>query len=222
MPQQAYNIVTKVFEQEVSRALAADPRGEITCRVVDSQGQAVAGAKVSARLGLTVLPTSGWNASWSTHYGKPPGNVGSTGPDGQLVIPKLCKGTYTVRVEAPGKAWAERKVALGPQLDPASIEVMLQDGYGIAGQVVDEEGQPVPGATITPDQWEHTVDTMTFFNSCEWLNSATVNAGGRFRFGDLPSGFYTFEVTAPGFLKKELKRIATGKEKLSVTLKRSE
>ncbi len=73
MPQPAYNIVTRVFEQEVSRALAADPRGEITCRVVDSQGQAVAGAKVSARLGLTVLPTSGWNASWSTCYRRRPG-----------------------------------------------------------------------------------------------------------------------------------------------------
>jgi hypothetical protein len=59
MPQGAYRVVTRVFEQEVTKALAADPRGEITCRVVDAQGQAVAGAKVAARLGLTVLPTSG-------------------------------------------------------------------------------------------------------------------------------------------------------------------
>ncbi len=99
---------------------------------------------------------------------------------------------------------------------------MLPDGYAIAGQVVDEDGQPVPGATISADQWEHTVDTMTFFNSCEWLKPATVDAGGRFRFADLPSGFYTFEVTAPGFVKNELKRIATGKVNLSIKLKRAE
>jgi uncharacterized GH25 family protein len=148
--------------------------------------------------------------------------VGSTAPDGRLVLRKLCKGTYTVKVEAPGKAWAEHKVSLGPQLDPASIEIMLQDGYEIAGQVVDEDGQPVPGATIAPDQWEHSEDTMTFVNSCQWLKPATVDAGGRFRFGDLPSGFYTFEVTAPGFLKNELKRIATGKVNLSIKLERSD
>ncbi len=127
-----------------------------------------------------------------------------------------------MRVEAPGKAWAERKVSLGPQLDPASIEIVLPDGYAIAGQIVDEDGQPVPGARIAADEWEHTEDTMTFFNSCEWLKPAATDAGGRFRFADLPSGFYTFEVTAPGFLKQELKRIATGKQNLSVTLKRSE
>jgi hypothetical protein len=222
IPQDALQAVGKVFDEGVSRSLAAHPEGEITCRVVDAQGQAIPGARVSVRLGLTVLVAPDWGAFWATGYRKPLGRDGSTGPEGQLVIGGLCKGTYTVKAEAPGKAWAERKVSLGTSTDTASTEIVLPRGLTIAGRVLDEEGEPVPGATIEADQWAVTEDGRTTITNCPWLKPATVDAEGRFRFADLPGGLYSFEVTAPGFQKKELRNVTAGKENLSVTLKRSE
>ncbi len=108
-PNPAYDAVTKLYRQEVARALAAHPGGEITCRVVDSQGQALAGAKITPGLDLTLLSMAGWGAFWTTHEDTPKEATGSTGPDGLRVIGNLCKGTYTLKVEAPGKAWVERR-----------------------------------------------------------------------------------------------------------------
>jgi hypothetical protein len=222
VPDAALPVVAKRFEEEVSRSLAANPRGEITCRVVDHQGKAIRGAKVTARLGLTVLMVPTGGAFWTTSDRKSPRRDGATDPEGMFVFHGLSKGTYTLKAEAPGHAWVERKVSLGPQLAPASIEFMLQPGLAIAGEVRDEDGELISGATIAAAQWQHTEDTTTFINSCEWLKPATTGADGGFRFVDLPSGLYTFEVQAPGFAKTDLKEIPAGKDNLSIKLKRSE
>lgn len=95
------------------RALAADPKGEIACRVLDARGQPVADAGVKLGLWLTILPTSGFSASSSYAYGDLPG------ADGRRVIGKLGKGRYRVRATAPGKAWAERSVVLDPRAESA-------------------------------------------------------------------------------------------------------
>lgn len=219
IPREAFPAALKLFQQEVRRALAADPNGEIVCRVLDARGQPITDAQVKLQLWLTILPTTGPSASSSYDYGDLPGADGPTDADGRRVIGKLCKGRYKVRVTAPGKAWAERSVVLDPRAETASIEVTLADGRIIEGRVLDEDGEPVPGATIRADQWDHVEDTTVHSASCEWLKPATVDAEGRFRFADLPAGRYTFEVTAPGFGKQELKEVAAGKKDLIVRLR---
>ncbi len=219
IPPEARPAALKMFQDEVARALAADPQGEIACRVVDSRGEPVAGAQVNPQLWLTILPTSGPRSCSSYRYGDQPGAAGPTDADGRRVISKLCKGKYKVRVTAPGKAWAEKSVVLDPSAESASIEIMLADGRVIAGRILDEEGKPVPGATVRADQWDRVEDTTVFSASCEWLRPLAVDSEGRFRFDDLPAGYYTFVVTAAGFARQEVKDIPAGKKDLRIRLR---
>lgn len=89
----------------------------------------------------------------------------------------------------------------------------------IEGRVLDEDGGPVPVATIRADQWDHVEDTTVHSASCEWLKPVTVDSDGRFRFADLPAGRYKLVVTAPGFAPQQVEQIAAGKHDLIIRLK---
>ncbi len=129
IPPAAMNLISAFLQEKVSTALAANPKGRVECRIVDDKGQPIAGAKVKASLNVTVLAMARWGAFWGLPYRKPIGrSAAASGSDGQLEIEGLCKGTYTLKAEAPGKAWAERRVIVTPELDPASVEVALMPG----------------------------------------------------------------------------------------------
>ena len=44
---------------------------------------------------------------------------------------------------------------IAPDLDPASVEFVLDQGDTISGQVRDPQGQPIAGATVTPTGRQH-------------------------------------------------------------------
>ncbi len=214
----------QLFQKKVKKSLDADPAGRIHCHVVDDQGHPVAGAKVRASLQLTLMMMATPGAYHVVAYRQMPDRLsGTTGPDGQLEFRDLCKGAYLVRVEAPGRAWVERKVILNPQLDPASVDIVLKTGLAIGGLVQDEKGQPIRGATLTASQWEYEDDGRTTTTSaCQWLNPARTDAKGQFRFADLPAGRYTFQIEAPGFQPSELEKVPAANENVAIKLKRPE
>ncbi len=111
LPDVALKACERLFAKKVQEALDADPPGRIRCRIVDEHGRPIAGAKVKATLGFTVLSISTPGSYFAGHYRPPLDRFrGTTGPDGQIELQGLCKGTYTIQVEAPGKAWVQRKV----------------------------------------------------------------------------------------------------------------
>ena len=151
LPNDAFKACEDLFAKKAKEALDADPPGRIRCRIVDEQGHPIAGAKVKATLQFTVLSISTPGAYYAGHYPQALDRFrATTGPDGQLELQGLCKGAYTIKAEAPGKAWVQRKAILTPALDPASVEIVLQPGLTIAGQVRDDQGKPIPGATCRP------------------------------------------------------------------------
>jgi beta-lactamase regulating signal transducer with metallopeptidase domain/peroxiredoxin len=224
LPNDAFKACINLFAKKVQESLDADPPGRIRFRIIDEHGQPIVGAKVKATLGFTVL-SIGTPGSYHAGQYQPPLERfrGTTGPDGQLELQGLCKGAYTIKAEAPGKAWVQRKVIVTPDLDPASVDIVMPAGLTITGQVRDDRGKPIPGATLSATQWELEEDgRVTTSSECDWLKPARADADGRFRFIDLPVARYTFEVNAPGFQPMELKKVPAGTEELKPTLKKSE
>ncbi len=214
----------QLFQKKVKEALDADPVGRIHCHIVDDQGHDLAGAKVRASLQLTLMMVATPGANQVLNYRQMLDRLsGTTGPDGQIDLRDLCKGTYIVKVEAPGRAWVERKVILNPQLDPASVDIVLKPGLAIGGLVQDEKGQPIRGAILTASQWEYEDDGRTTITSaCEWLKPAKSVASGQFRFTDLPPGRYTFDIEAPGFQPRQMEKVPASNENVAITLNRPE
>ncbi len=223
LPNDALRACELLFKMKAKEALDADPPGRIRCRIVDEHGQPLAGANVHATLQLTVLTISTPGGYLAASYPQALDRFrATTGPDGQLELQGLCKGVYIVKAEAPGRAWAERKAILNPALDAASVEIVLKPGLTITGVIRDEQGQPIRGATVTTTQWEYQEDgRTTTTTSCDWVTPAAFDSKGRFRFVDLPSGHYTFEIKAPQFQPVQVEKVPAGTRDVTVTLKRS-
>jgi beta-lactamase regulating signal transducer with metallopeptidase domain len=148
LPDDAVGACDVLFNKKAKEALATDPPGRIRCRIVDEHGSPLAGANVQATLQLTILTVSTPGAYFTASSQGLDRFRATSGPDGQLELQGLCKGVYIIKAQTPGRAWAERKAILNPQLDPASVEIVLPPGLTISGQVRDEQGQAIPGATI--------------------------------------------------------------------------
>jgi protocatechuate 3,4-dioxygenase beta subunit len=103
-------------------------------RVLDPEGKAVAGAKLYLTGGEHASP-----------------ECATTGPDGrfEFTAPKAKFGWYTVVAATAadhGAGWV--KVSPGGKRDDLTLR-LVADHVLITGQIVDLEGKPVPGATLT-------------------------------------------------------------------------
>jgi beta-lactamase regulating signal transducer with metallopeptidase domain len=225
LPDDAYKALELMFQSKAKEALDADPPGRITGRIVDGHGQPKAGATVRATLQLTVLSLSSPGADRITAYRGPVERfTAEAGPDGWFELSSLCKGEYSIKAEAPGKAWAERKFVIATDFISAPLEIVLDQGGEFSGQVRDEEGQPVAGATITLTERHHYEQGefryVTSFDST-WPDPVTTDATGQFRFTGVREGRYTIEVKAAGFRDGKVEKIPAGTENVAVKLKRS-
>ncbi len=115
LPDQALKDADLLFPKLARAALDADPQGKITGRIVDASFQPIAGAAIRATLQFTMQMYAGPGAYYLVGYPATDERFrASTGKDGRFELSGLCKGTYMVKVEAPGRAWKERKAFLAP------------------------------------------------------------------------------------------------------------
>jgi beta-lactamase regulating signal transducer with metallopeptidase domain len=225
LPDDAYKALERLFQSKAKEALGADPQGRLTGRIVDGHGQPLAGATVRATLQLTVLSLSSPGANHVSAYrGQVERFTAEAGPDGRFELSGLCKGEYSVKAEAPGKAWAVRTFVIAPDFNSAPLDIVLDQGGDFSGQVRDDDGKPVAGATIALTERHHyehgEFRYVTSFDST-WPDPVITDDSGQFRFTGLREGRYTIEIKAAGFKNGKVEAVPAGTENVAVTLKRS-
>jgi hypothetical protein len=215
-------VAEKLFNTSAREALAAQPTGNIAGQVLDGKRQPIAGARIQASLQFTMLTFTTPGGYFNIRYRNAAEPFGaSSGANGRFDISGLCKGGYVVRVSALGRAWSERKVFIGPDLDPASVEFVLDQGDSISGRVRDPQSKPIAGATVTPKARQHRGDDEHRYTKPAGPDEVKTDDAGRFRFTGLQEGSYIIEVKAAGFKDRELEPIPAGDGNVDVTLERS-
>jgi Carboxypeptidase regulatory-like domain/AhpC/TSA family len=219
----AFEAADHLFQTKVKEALDAGPSGKIAGRIVDENGKSIAGATAHAMLRFLIMDSTSSGAWRNTVYRGPDARfVARSGADGRFELSGLCKGTYDLTVESPGRAWAKRTVFLTPDVKAASVELVLNQRDSIAGEVRDQQGRAVANADVIPTWLQHFEDGEFRYNASLGMDlRMTTDEKGRFRLTSLEQGLYSFEVKAVGFKDLELKDIPSGDENLVITLERS-
>lgn len=172
-----------------STAIATEPAKPVGGRVVDEKGQPLAAAKVTAFQFQA-------NASSRGEYREASSVV--TGADGRFLFDgPIDTSTLAIVAIKEGKCmdWADPLSGLAGepvlQLGPAAT---------IEGEIVDEAGKPVEGASVVALLGLETPTARTMFRplASDILRTKTA-AQGRFSFANLPAAATVgFDLTAPG------------------------
>jgi hypothetical protein len=158
-------------------ALALEPGGQVSGRVVDERGVPIPGAKVG----------------WEPGPGEPDGSYTFVTPlaDGGHYIAAVTDSTGGFRKSVPpgtgclvavhplhltGQACGVRAAIGTPR---AGVEIVMKSGARISGVVVTADGQPAPRAEVivTHPSWEHESRLSDSYRS-----RTTTDAQGRFAF----------------------------------------
>jgi hypothetical protein len=185
-----------MFLQVAATAGRADDRsasrpegtGSLTGRVVDRQGQPVAGAQV-----------------WAVVFRERVGST-STDSDGRFRLSALKEGrAVDVWGDAPGLARQRQEgvhVFAGRDRDIGPL--ILLPGTQIRGRVVDIQGRPIAGARIKIDDYHHILGHTISSDQTEW--SLRGGPEGRFVTHRLPAGRVFFRFASPGKVRTFLER----------------
>jgi protocatechuate 3,4-dioxygenase beta subunit len=188
------------------------PRGALSVRgrVVDMEGQPVAGVQVSATQALpgeslSQLPCDEESPVLSLtspdcvgesgrlildligeeRGGAPVLAQGTTAADGTFQLDALPEGTVALWAFSARGSAMEPEVATGRE----DVVLALDEGLSLAGRVVAESGAPLPGAKVTLFHQTHS----------RYFTTST-GADGRFSFGPLPDGDYGLVASSPGLM----------------------
>ena len=182
--------------------------GVVTGRVVDAQGNGVAGARVRvgpvpwmvAQFGLAHVTAGGafvqldrtgaalavlelpeWLSALEARL---PFATTTSGPDGRFELSRAAAGSPTVLVDRAGYA---RQVTPAFELAPgARVElgnVVLERGESLRGRVVDSAGAPVAAAQVRAGILSRERELNVF------APIAACDADGRFELGGIPTGW---------------------------------
>ena len=196
--------------------------GVLTGRVLDSIGQPLANAGVTAL--LKRLTSIDWPAgpTWSGAPLLMPSGQSQTNDLGEFRIFGLSAGEYVLvanprsgfggaappsSVETmmtstyfPGTAdvSAARPVAVqaGETVSDLTIRLVTVRAFQVSGVVVDERGAPVEGAMVMLMGGRGTNSLLGLIMGPEGMSPS--DAGGRFTFGGVPAGSYTLRASAGG------------------------
>ena len=168
------------------------PGATLAGRVIDSRGQAVPGGEVF----LLDQPATPNEMDRALKDRKPSATVAA---DGRFSVEDLPQGAPVhVVVRAPGFLIAQVRAVRPPTEKP--VVIRLEPEAALAGRVVDEAGEPVPGARIDlhwqaflPEEPDRPVGEPI-------LRNARADAEGRFEIRGLPAGSARVSATAPAFV----------------------
>ena len=148
---------TKVFPVTVERVESpSNDSVDLTGRISDAGGRPIAGATIDS-----------WPNRYTTEYRPIAKDAASprtkADSEGAFVFEDIEPGERVLTVEAEGYAPAWRRLDLRRGFEP--VQVTLEPGRVVTGQVVDEEGKPVEGACVILDGDRHVhTDTSGAFS----------------------------------------------------------
>lgn len=175
-----------------------------TGRVVDEKGRALANVLVSARF-EPLSPSNG--------RGMQSGPVDSSAADGTFKIRLYPNGKYAVVVGGVSQSSTEKKFETGSGTEHALGDFVVRPANANAeGIVVDEKGDPVAGAEVTPSS----------VHKYAWrANQTTTDGSGKFKLPHLlPDESFSLYVSAPGFEPAYAKDLSPGATDIRVALKK--
>lgn len=158
------------------------PAAFIRGRVLGVSGEPLAGA--------TVHPCNVGSMYGGEAGNSPPCTVETptvSGAGGEFVLGPLLPGWYEIRARVPGlqDGVAPRVQAAGGET-AEDVEIRLRPGSRVAGTVLDEDGEPVPGATL--EAWTGTSVSQT-----------VAGDDGSFRLEGVGSGRGSLHAEADGY-----------------------
>jgi len=181
--------------------LALQPAAAVEGTVVDVEGAAVAGARVSVSVdharGMMRIEIGG------------PSNLPTALSDARghfRVSPLDPDNRYKVKATAEGYAQADTLVsALEPYRTKSGVRIELQSGASLIGQVVDTDGAAIRGATlsIAPSARPGGHGMMTIMDGDQDAKTfaAESDDDGKFRFDGIPAGKYDLTAKRSGFAR---------------------
>ena len=135
-----------------------------------------------------------------------------TGPAGRARLGPLAEGTWKLRVGAAGFSPFQQTLLL-PREEKGPMTLYLAKGPGLEGLVVDEKGNPLPGAWVSFQPFLQGEEDHRAGGSLQ------AGPGGRFFIEGLEKGDWSLEARAPGrAMARPLKAACPGGKPLRLVL----
>lgn len=164
----------------------------IAGRVLDDNGQPIAGAKVA----------QGADRRLQKDY-----PATTTDADGRFRFEHARPGAMVLTATASAHAPEMTTVTVRDATEP--VELRLGPGRAIRGRLVDPRGRPVAGAGIQVVEWRNK-------RTLEW--EAATDADGRFRWDDAPADTVTLSIHHPAFVRLSQRQFTAGETESLITL----
>jgi RNA polymerase sigma factor (sigma-70 family) len=187
------------METEVLKDVPA-PTSDLAVEMSSALNPTLTGRVLDAETGSPILRFAGRVRKLKTLRGTPHAQqnrwIQFDNPRGEFSLDTVGPGVYEVQIHGEGYAprWS-KQINTDESLE---IRLHLPAGGTIAGQVIDEKGQPVDGAKVVPLCMACGATLLTK-NAFVNQDGAVETAGGMFRLPHLPPGLETLRVSHPDY-----------------------